>query len=212
MRTDELVATLARGSAPVVRRRWWQLQLPSAALGLLVAVAAVWLGLGINPQLSLALEQWTFGLKLGFSLTLGAVSFVWWLRLGQPGATAGAAPTLTGGLFALVLALGAIVLLSAEGQRLNLLLGTSWLMCPWLIAMLSLPTLALGLLVMRRMAPTRLRLSGAVTGLLAGAIGMGAYVWHCPELQAPFIAVWYSLGALVPTMIGAVLGPRVLRW
>jgi hypothetical protein len=27
-----------------------------------------------------------------------------------------------------------------------------------------------------------------------------------------FWAVWYVLGMLVPTAIGALLGPRLLRW
>jgi len=35
---------------------------------------------------------------------------------------------------------------------------------------------------------------------------------HCPELTAPFIGVWYLLGMLIPTAIGAMLGPRLMRW
>ena len=29
---------------------------------------------------------------------------------------------------------------------------------------------------------------------------------HCPELTAPFIGVWYLLGMLIPTAIGAAMG------
>ena len=32
------------------------------------------------------------------------------------------------------------------------------------------------------------------------------------RLDAPFLAVWYVLGMLVPTALGALVGPRVLRW
>jgi hypothetical protein len=28
----------------------------------------------------------------------------------------------------------------------------------------------------------------------------------------PFWGVWYVLGMLVPTVLGGLLGPRVLRW
>jgi hypothetical protein len=35
---------------------------------------------------------------------------------------------------------------------------------------------------------------------------------HCPELGAPFIAVWYVIGMFIPALAGALLGPRVLRW
>lgn len=35
---------------------------------------------------------------------------------------------------------------------------------------------------------------------------------HCTEMQAPFLAVWYVLGILIPTGAGALLGSRLLRW
>jgi hypothetical protein len=41
---------------------------------------------------------------------------------------------------------------------------------------------------------------------------MLVYALHCPELAAPFLAIWYLLGMLIPTAIGAWLGPRPLRW
>jgi hypothetical protein len=31
-------------------------------------------------------------------------------------------------------------------------------------------------------------------------------------MTAPFIGFWYVLGMLIPTAIGALIGPRVLRW
>jgi hypothetical protein len=65
---------------------------------------------------------------------------------------------------------------------------------------------------MRGLAPTQLALSGAAAGLLSGAIGATVYSLHCPEMQAPFLAIWYLLGMLIPTALGALLGPRLLRW
>jgi hypothetical protein len=38
------------------------------------------------------------------------------------------------------------------------------------------------------------------------------YSLHCPELAAPFIGIWYLSGILIPTMLGAWLGPWLLRW
>lgn len=35
---------------------------------------------------------------------------------------------------------------------------------------------------------------------------------HCPEMGVAFWAVWYVLGMAVPAIIGALLGPRLLRW
>jgi hypothetical protein len=39
-----------------------------------------------------------------------------------------------------------------------------------------------------------------------------AYCLHCPEMEIPFWGVWYLLGLLLSTVIGALIGPRVLRW
>jgi len=64
----------------------------------------------------------------------------------------------------------------------------------------------------RGLAPTRLRLAGAAAGLLSGAVGALVYCLHCPELEAPFLGFWYLLGMLIPTAVGALLGPRLLRW
>ena len=49
-------------------------------------------------------------------------------------------------------------------------------------------------------------------GLFAGAAGASIYTLHCPEMDAPFIAVWYLSGILIPAIVGLVLGSRLLRW
>lgn len=110
-----------------------------------------------------------------------------------------------------VLALAAMVLAQAD-QRLALLLGSSWSVCPWRIAVLSIPSFVLMLWAVKGLAPTRLRLAGAGAGMLSGAIGALVYLLYCPELAPPFLLVWYTLGMLVPAGVGALVGPRVLRW
>jgi hypothetical protein len=64
---------------------------------------------------------------------------------------------------------------------------------------------------MRNLAPTRLRWAGAASGFAAGSIGALVYTLHCPELAAPFLAIC-TCSVLIPTAIGACLGPRLLRW
>ena len=49
-------------------------------------------------------------------------------------------------------------------------------------------------------------------GRLAGGVGALVYTLHCPELEAPFLGVWYVIGMAIPAVIGAALGPRLLRW
>ena len=61
--------------------------------------------------------------------------------------------------------------------------------------------------------PPKVRLSLLVSyGLLAGALGALVYALHCPEMATPFLAVWYLAGIAIPTALGAVLGPLLLRW
>ena len=101
---------------------------------------------------------------------------------------------------------------AAPAQRVDLVFGDTWKYCPFNIALISLPLFAAALWAMKGLAPTRLVLAGASAGLLAGALGALVYALHCPESAAPFLAVWYVLGIAIPTLAGAVLGPRVLRW
>ena len=58
----------------------------------------------------------------------------------------------------------------------------------------------------------RLGLAGACAGLMAAAVGALVYALHCPEVEAPFLAVWCVLGLLIPTVVGALIGPKLLRW
>ena len=109
--------------------------------------------------------------------------------------------------------LALLVLFSAPpSERAALIVGDTWRECPQAIAVLSIPALAAALWAVRGLAPTHLAQAGAAAGLFAGAAGAPAYALHCPELEAPFLAVWYVLGMLIPTAVGAVLGPRLLRW
>jgi hypothetical protein len=48
--------------------------------------------------------------------------------------------------------------------------------------------------------------------LFAGALGAFGYALACDELALPFVAAWYTLGVLLTAGLGALLGPRVLRW
>jgi hypothetical protein len=38
------------------------------------------------------------------------------------------------------------------------------------------------------------------------------YSLHCREMGVPFLGTSYLLGILLPAAIGAIIGPRLLRW
>lgn len=213
MRTDRLIELLAAGEGPVAPRHPALPFAIAALIGMLIGGVVMVPALGVNPLLDKALGLGQFWFKFGYAIALTGVSGLLLARAALPGASMGRAQMLIVGLVASVLIAGAVALGAAPPEaRASALLGASWTSCPALIAALSLPAFAAALIALRRFAPTRPRRAGAAAGALAGGVGMFVYAWHCPELALPFIALWYSAGAVLPTLLGAWLGPRLLRW
>ena len=213
MRTDELIAMLARDAGPVepgVPRRRYAVALGWGAFGTTLLMAIV---LGVRPDLTEAVRLPMFWVKLAFPGALLAAAILAVLRLSRPGAPLGRMPALLAAPVLAMWLLAAVVLLAAvPADRGELLLGFSAASCPFAIALLSVPLFVAALWAMKGLAPTRLALAGAASGLLAGAGGALVYALYCPEMAAPFIGTWYLLGMLIPTALGALLGPRLLRW
>lgn len=211
MKTDELIDLLARGAGPapvaLARRRL----LPAAAGGLVLSAGLAVAVLGAVPAAFYELPAPWFKLAYASALMLAAA----WLaaRLGQPGAP------LTGPVVLVaVVAVGAALLglaafsATPDAFRMKDLLGHSWATCPRNVLALSLPALAGALWALRGMAPTRPRVAGLAAGLLAGAVGAFGYAFACTEAALSFVALWYSLGIVLSGLVGAMLGPRCLRW
>jgi hypothetical protein len=213
MRTDDLVAMLARGAGAVVPNATARRYAIAIGWGALGAALLMGLLLGVRRDLATAVLLPMFWVKLAFVACLTAGSLLALLRLSQPGLRLAWVP---GALAAPVLAmwvLAAFALMRADpAQRAPLFFGDTWTSCPFLVALLSAPAFAAVLWAARGLAPTRLRLAGAAVGHLSGAVGALVYSLHCPELAAPFLGFWYLLGILIPTVAGALLGPRLLRW
>jgi len=91
-------------------------------------------------------------------------------------------------------------------------LGESFALCPFRILALAAPVFAAALIALRRLAPTQLALAGFAAGLLAGGIGAAVYCLFCQEKAPLFVVTWYSLGMLGCAGLGALIGPRLLRW
>ncbi|WP_370468687.1 NrsF family protein [Pseudomonas canadensis] len=51
-----------------------------------------------------------------------------------------------------------------------------------------------------------------MAGLVAGAIGAPAVALHHPGGSLPFVGVWVGGPVIHCALIGAILGPRLLRW
>lgn len=213
MKTEELVTLLATGAGAVqpnqaLRRHWTAVAWGASG----AAVLMVWL-IGPRPDLAAAVLLPMFWIKITFVTCLAAASLLVALRLSLPGLRLSWLPGVLAAPVAAMWMLAAYILIQAEpAQRAQLFFGDTWNSCPFLIATLSAPAFVAVFWAMKGLAPTRLRLSGAAAGFLSGAIGTLMYSVHCPEMNPPFIGFWYLLGMLIPTVVGAVLGPRLLRW
>lgn len=206
---ERLVADLAPVSRPPVAER---LSLGLAA-GLVLSLLIVGLVFGFRPDMGSATLTAIFWVKLAYVAGIGAIALWAVERLARPGV-----PTGNLLLWLLVPALAMTALAAIQlfdhpsGLRERLVMGFSAAAAPWRILVAALPLL-LGLAwAVRGLAPTRLVFSGAMVGLAAGGFGAASYAMHCQETAAPFLLIWYSLGVLACCLIGAVLGPRILRW
>jgi hypothetical protein len=213
MKTEDLVSLLSTGAEAVdlrVPSRRWLLALAGGALTAFFLTAGL---LKLNPALWHETSEPMFWVREIYCAVLGVLGFVTAVRLARPGLRPGLAAM---GIPVAVIAmsvLAVVTLVAASPQnRVRLILGHTAGVCPFLIALVAAPLLIALLWVMRSLAPTRLRWAGAASGFAAGSVGALVYTLHCPELAAPFLAIWYLLGMLIPTAIGAWFGPRLLRW
>ena len=213
MDTEQLIQSLARDVAPVsshmVQRRIG-LGIAVGGITSLLLIGALY---GFNPELDLAVQHAPFWIKWSYTLSLAVCAAVATSRLARP------VSGQLGWLWMLALPVAALMLIGVlslssvpSAQWQTVWLGQSWHSCSRRIFMLSLP-IFIGLIwSFRSLAPTRLRLAGASAGLTAGACSAVLYSLHCPEVSALFVLTWYSLGMLLATGAGALLGPRLLRW
>jgi hypothetical protein len=212
MQTAELIRTLAADTPPVRRAAIapWLLAAGLAGASLSLVLLALWLG--FRP-LHAAAQAPSFWMKAGYTLALALAALIATARLGRPGGRLGAALALAGVAVA-VLAMMAMheTMHAAPAAMPALWLGQTWAICPVRILILSLPAFALALWALRRGAPTRLALAGAMAGLFAGGAGATVYGLYCQEHTAAFVVVWYTLGVGAVAALGALVGPRALRW
>lgn len=213
MKTDELVTMLATGDIAVKPHAAARRFSIGIALGLVGATLLMLGLLGLRPDLAQAIMLPMFWVKLGFAGAMAIVSLIASLRLARPGAKLRRIPlALASPVLVIWILAGYVLSQTQSGQYLTVLLGATWEVCPFLIAMLSVPIFVASMWVMRGLAPTNLPLAGAAAGLLSGSLAALVYCLHCPEMSPAFIGTWYLLGMLIPTAVGALLGNRLLRW
>jgi hypothetical protein len=213
MKTDDLISMLAREPAGLTAPPQGERVRAALAVAAGGSFALMIAWLGLNPELRDDLSLPMFWVKVGFALSLALMLGFALSRLGRPGRTA--KPMFAAaGLFALLMLLMGIVAgftgdRAAASAALN---GYGTFDCPIAIATLSIPLFIASFWAMRQFAPTQLTLAGGVAGLFSGAVAATIYALHCVGYHPTYVAVWYSVGMLIPGIVGAALGRSLLRW
>jgi hypothetical protein len=213
MKTSDLIARLVSDISPVGRNVVSKVLTRALITGLASSTALLVALYGIRSDMPELILTSMFWVRLSFPLAIIATAMKLAERLGRPGASlklAWVAVTLP--IATMLIVASGILLLVSPGYRLQLVLGTTWRVTTVNIVVLSIPSLAAIMHAMRQLAPTRLALAGAGSGLLAGAQGLLVYSLYSPEMAVPFWAIWYILAIAVTTSLGAISGPLILRW
>jgi hypothetical protein len=107
-------------------------------------------------------------------------------------------------------------LIDASGSGLaDLVRRLDWshgLQCVWKMIVLSIPpAIALGVLI-RHGAPTDRAGTALAAGLSSAAWGAFVFVFACPSDDPLYIAVWYTVGCSIVTILGQAILLRLSRW
>lgn len=213
MRTDDLIKALA-SDAKSVERPIARTLAVAVGLGALLSLAIF--AMDVGPRLDLrvaASHSLRFLFKFVVTLSLAVPAFLlvrglarpdfkpdhrlWWLAVGPA-------------LLLLAVALELISVPSANWR--TLMIGHNAFFCTVLIPLLSIAPFIGVLYALKRGAPANPALAGAVGGVLSAAIAATLYASHCADDSPLFVALWYPIGFVLMTALGALIGARYLRW
>jgi hypothetical protein len=212
METDQLIRTLAADNAQSSRPVGIVLMLALLAATPL-STAMLLLGLGIRPDIMVAMRNPFFDLKFVVTMALAIPAIAIGLHLSRPEASLHGwiwlliAPVvvLTGGI-------ASEMMLPQQLPMLARLIGHNSMLCMSTIPLLSLPLLAAALLGLRHGAPSRPAATGAIAGLMSAGLAATLYAAHCNDDSPLFVATWYSIATAAVAGLGALIGNKVLRY
>ena len=212
MDTDQLIRTLAADNAHRTRPAGFALMLALLAAAP-VSLLMFFTELGIRPDVMTAMHNPFFDLKFAVTLALASAAIAVSLHLARPEAS------LRG--FGWLLLIPAGILTAGIGsemmmpQRLPVmtrLVGSNSRACMTAIPLMSLPLLAAALIGLRRGAPARPAVAGAIAGLASAGLAATLYASHCTDDSPLFVATWYTISTALVTAIGALAGSKLLKY
>jgi hypothetical protein len=213
MNTDRLIDMLSTNLEPVKGGRLWKALSWAIVIGLMAAFGVMLVCFGIRNDLAAGNHSGALVLKTVFALSFVGTGAAFLTKSIVPGQQAGHRLALIFlPFFAASAAALAMVVRQPALASGGMIEGAAAALCLFCIPFLSIIPFVLLIWAMRRGAPTDLRRSGAVAGLVAGAIGATVYSFSCPSDSWVFVFLGYSGAVALCSIIGAQLGPRLLRW
>jgi hypothetical protein len=216
MKPDRLIDLLSANLEPLSDGRFGKTLVLAILAGGEDAAVAMLATVGPRADLQSAAHLEWAALKLVLPLSVIAFGAPFLARSMRPGLETRTNWPLVFFPFAAAIAVGlAMHLIVRPEAWIEMLLGASQISSPrCFLCILSFSALPLAALIwaLRQGAPTRLGVSGALAGIVAGGLGAVAYAFNCDSDTIPFITIWYSAAILLCAFIGAKLGPRLLRW
>jgi hypothetical protein len=214
--TDRLIDLLSANLEPVGRVRFGKTLLVAMLTGGAAAFSLMLVTVGPRPDLdSTAHLGWTV-VKVLFAVSVIGTATPPLLRLMRPGLEKETHPGIIFLPFFAAIAVTLAMLLFVTPKTWSEMLRGATSASPerCLLCIMIFAAVPFGALifVLRQGAPTRLGLSGAIAGVIAGGLGAAAYAFTCRSDTIPFIAFCYGAAIALCAFIGAQLGPRLLRW
>ncbi len=184
-------------------------------LGLGLVELVAFLGMGfMRPDMPAAMDKPSFWWKLasmGLIAVLGAVVTI--LSL-DPARSPRRGLRWILACIAAIFAIGWIIDASRNGLS-GLLVRLDWTQgveCVWKMVALAVPAVIALCLLIRRGAPTDRAGTALAAGLSSAAWGAFVFVFACPSDDPLYIAVWYTIGCGIVTLLGRIILFRVSRW
>jgi hypothetical protein len=110
------------------------------------------------------------------------------------------------------LEIGSEMMMPPRLPLMTRLIGSNSRICMAAITLMSLPLLAAALIGLRRGAPARPAVAGAVAGILSAGLAATLYASHCTDDSPLFVATWYTIATALVATIGALAGSKMLRF
>jgi hypothetical protein len=213
MQTEELIKSLSQNLPPMPAQALQRNLLQGIALGALATLVIFVIGYGTRADLATAIKDASTLMKLTYGMSMALFAWVLCEKLARPGVNLKHLVWMPLLPVLLLASIAVVATVKAPPElRHTMLYGHSSLYCPFNIALLSLPVFAMLIRSLRRAAPTQLRLTASVAGLLSGGIATLFYSLYCNENTVQFVTAWYTAGMLLPAAYGFVFGHKLLRW